>query len=88
MLDFENMLSEGKYTYIDDNKYKYECSPNFKVEIKFNRTGIEFFLEYGCLYSYSLNERSKYAMMYDSIYKDINKSFSLMCKIAYLLEGI
>lgn len=88
MLDFENMLSEGKYTYIDDNKYKYECSPNFKVEIKFNRTGIEFFFEYGCLYSYSLNERSKYAMMYDSIYSDINKSFSLMCKIAYLLEGI
>lgn len=88
MLDFETMLSEGKYTYIDDNKYEYSCLPNFKVEIKFNRTGIEFFFEYGCLYSYSLNERSKYAMMYDSIYKDVNKSLLCMYKIAYFLEGI
>lgn len=88
MLNFETMLSEGKYTYIDDNKYEYECSPDFKVEIKFNRTGIEFFFEDGRLYSYSLNERSKYAMMYDSIYSDVNKSLLCMFKIVYLLEGI
>lgn len=43
MLDFETMLSEGKYTYIDDNKYKYECSPNFKVEILFDIYGLEFY---------------------------------------------
>lgn len=43
MLDFETMLSEGKYTYIDDNKYEYSCLPNFKVEILFDIYGLEFY---------------------------------------------
>lgn len=88
MLDFENMLSEGKYTYIDDNKYEYIYPSNSKMKIKFDIYGLEFYLEDCFVYSYSLNEKSKLAMLYDSIYKDINKSFSLMCKIAYILEGI
>lgn len=41
MLDFENMLSEGKYTYIDDNKYKYISDS--KIKILFNIYGLEFY---------------------------------------------
>lgn len=80
------MLSEGKYIYIES--YKCEYISDSKIEILFDIYGLEFHLEYGCLYSYSLNERSKYAMMYDSIYKDVNKSLLCMYKIAYFLEGI
>lgn len=86
MLNFENMLSEGKYIYIES--YKYEYISDSKIEILFDIYGLEFYLEDDSVYSYSLNEKSKLAMIYDSIYSDINKSFSLMCKIAYFLEGI